>query len=204
MSYEEDVYGTYGAHGSYGQARPTLLLPDYSAHRFQRNPRIRQPACYGGLPDRGYGVLTTLGSRQVSGSGGYIYQQFSDGGIAILQGALPSGWRLGSVGPRDGAWKAITAAIGPYPATAAKDTEKASTSSSPWTKAAEFASSFATGLLGAGTAVAQPTVGSALSAGASASPMAPDKKFPWGWVGLAVGGVAVVGTGIYFATRKKK
>ena len=127
-------------------------------------------------------------------------------GIAILQGALPSGWRLGSVGPRDGAWKAITAAIGPYPATAAEDTEKASTSSSPWTKAAEFASSFATGLLGAGTAVAQPIVGSALSAGASAPPVAPGKGLlpSWGWVGLAVGGVAVVGTGIYFATRKKK
>ena len=53
--------------------------------------------------------------RDAPGAGEYLYRQFSNGDIAIMQGAPPPGWSLGKVGPRDGAWKAITDEIGPYP-----------------------------------------------------------------------------------------
>jgi len=45
----------------------------------------------------------------------YVYRQFSNGDIAIMQGAPPSGWTQGRVGPRDAQWRAITDKIGPYP-----------------------------------------------------------------------------------------
>jgi hypothetical protein len=45
----------------------------------------------------------------------YVYRQFSNGDIAIMHGAPPSGWSLGKVGPRDAQWRAITDKIGPYP-----------------------------------------------------------------------------------------
>jgi hypothetical protein len=45
----------------------------------------------------------------------YVYRQFSNGDIAIMQGAPPPGWTQGQVGPRDAQWKAITDEIGPYP-----------------------------------------------------------------------------------------
>jgi len=45
----------------------------------------------------------------------YVYRQFSNGDIAIMQGAPPPGWTQGQVGPRDAQWRAITNKIGPYP-----------------------------------------------------------------------------------------
>ena len=180
--------------------------------------RITRPSYYGSAYEEdwargysGYGVFTSLGSRQVAGSGGYIYQQFSNGDIAILQGTLPSGWRLGSVGPRDAAWSSITAAIGPYPAEAPKD--KQEDTRDAWSFVADALTSFGQG---AGL-IPQTTVTPLASGGATVGPQAAggtptgggtvgddDKKFPWGWVLGGVGGVTVIGLGIYFATRKKK
>lgn len=47
------------------------------------------------------------------------------------------------------------------------------------------------------------TNGASSGSGSTAS-TTDDNKFPWGMVLLGVGGVAVIGGGIYFATRKKK
>ena len=55
-----------------------------------------------------------LPHRDVSGRSGYIYRQWSNGDVAILEGVLPDGWNYAEPGPRDAVWDAITAEIGPY------------------------------------------------------------------------------------------
>lgn len=66
---------------------------------------------YAGLQH--YGAATNI-TRDVSGSGGYIYRQKYDGTITILSGPTGVGTVL-AVDPNIAAWMAITNEIGTYP-----------------------------------------------------------------------------------------
>ena len=53
--------------------------------------------------------------REVEGRDEYLYRQWPNGDIAIINGPLPDGWEYNEPGPRDRVWEAITNEIGPYP-----------------------------------------------------------------------------------------
>ena len=85
-------------------------------------------------------------------------------------------------------------------------TQAASEDGPSWSQVAgDLIGSFTTGVFGpsAEASPLAPQSAPASTLGITAS-TTEDKKFPWGWVLGGVGAVAVIGGGIYFATRKKK
>ncbi len=118
----------------------------------------------------------------------YVYRQFSNGDIAIIRGAPPSGWTQGQVGPKDGQWRAITDAIdntaGPYPTTDIGDQV-----SQQMSKAQAF---FRSGL----SAFQESDL--------ATSPEQEEKKDnTLLYVGLGIGGVVALGLIVMAATRGK-
>ncbi len=155
--------------------------------------------------------------RDVSGSGGYRYRQWDNGDIAILAGALPSGWTLGQPGPRGAAWTAINAEIGAYPASSSSSSAPTSVTlwkdkdSSQGTARKEEEKGFWDMLTDATECAFDraknvfqtPNIlqGSGLETSGSGSVAAPDKKVPWGWI---IGGTIGVGALITIAVMASK
>lgn len=179
MSY--NGYGMDNSFGAYaGQDDPSYLVTEYGA--------------YGD-----YGA-----SRDVSGAGGYKYRQYDDGRIKILSGASGVGSTLSS----GSAWNAITAEIGPYPASGSASGEDKKVT------AQDILTGIGSGIRESG--IFQPSNSSVApnflsnifgGSPAAASPGTPapvaQPNNTWKWV---VGGVAVVallGGVTYAATRKK-
>jgi len=180
-------------------------LTEYSQHSAPVYLENSYGAAYGD-----YGA-----SRTVSGGGGYRYRQWDNGDIAILSGALPSGWRTGQPGPRGAAWNAIYAEIGAYPASSSVSITSSPTSvvkawldddddddddddKDGWfTEATDsFLDAFKSVRAPAG--VPQPTV--ALQAPGSAK-----KAVPWGWIiGGTLGVGAIIAISVAVSKRGKK
>lgn len=175
-------------------------LTEYSQHSAPSYLENSYGAAYGD-----YGA-----SRDVSGGGGYRYRQWDNGDIAILSGALPSGWRTGQPGPRGSAWNAIYAEIGPYPASSSVSiTQSSPTSvSMDWKKGKgkgkgkdddeptwfeTAAASFVEGFKpkATGTGVSQQSVD-------LRSPGTAKKAVPWGWIiGGTLGVGAIIAIAVY-------
>lgn len=65
------------------------------------------------LEDQSGPLVFGLASREVAGTGGYVYRQYEDGAVEIA--ASPQGALTGRTLRQGAAWRAIVAEIGPFP-----------------------------------------------------------------------------------------
>jgi len=174
-------------------------LTEYSQHSAPSYLENSYGAAYGD-----YGA-----SRTVSGGGGYRYRQWDNGDIAILSGALPSGWQTGQPGPRGAAWNAIYAEIGAYPASSSVSITSSPTSvvKKGWGDDDDDEPKWWEGLgdkflegfkPNAVPGVSQPTVG-------LMAPGTAKKPVPWGWIiGGTLGVGAIITIAVVASKRGKK
>jgi len=95
------------------------------AKKVSRHVNAAENQIIGGILTKGVGqVPSQVGSRDVAGAGGYIYRQYADNSVTILQAPGQKG--VGTTLRSGTAWQAITNEIGPFPPHLASPLPKAS------------------------------------------------------------------------------
>ena len=118
--YKELREGGEATDGVKYSAKEARDIAEYRQEKREENEKAKAPAStQSSAQDPGYRDVT---SRYADDNGkAYVYRQFANGDIIILQGKLPAGWVRGKPGPKDASWSAITNEIGEYPGGSAGD-----------------------------------------------------------------------------------